>query len=129
MNIKKIIPSTVLVFLFFMTTLSAHAAAPAGGISVTTSLRAKKAVVVYFKNLNRASSVSYMLSYDSKQGPQGALGTIPTKGKFSLTRELLFGTCSNKVCRYDTGIKNCVLEITAKLKNGKKEVKRIKLRV
>lgn len=129
MNFKKIIPSVALVFLFFLTTRGVYATAPVGGISVTANIRAKKAVVVYFKNLNRASSVSYMLSYDSKQGPQGALGTIPLKGKFSLTRELLFGTCSNKVCRYDTGIKNCVLEVTAKLKNGKKEVKRIKLRV
>ena len=100
-----------------------------GGISVTTSMRGKKSVIVYFKNLNNASSVSYVLSYTSKLGPQGALGTILTKGKYSLTRELLFGTCSNKVCRYDTGIKNCVLEVTSKLKNGKTDVKKIKLQV
>lgn len=100
-----------------------------GGVSVSAIVRGKKSVRVYFKNLNKAKSVSYMLSYKSKQGPQGALGTIATKGKYSLTRDLLFGTCSNKVCRYDTGIKDCVLEVTSKLKNGKTDFKRIKLRV
>jgi len=129
MNIKKTILFALLFIAVSTTTNVAHAAVKQAGISVTASVKAKKSVVVYFKNLNKASSVSYVLSYKSKQGPQGVVGTIPTKGKFSLTREFLLGTCSNKICRYDTGIKDCVLEVTARLKNGKKEVKRIKLRV
>ncbi len=102
----------------------------AAGISVTPRLRKdRKAVVVYFKNLNVASSLSYTLSYKSAGEPRGVVGTIDTAGKFSLSREFLFGTCSAGVCRIDPKITGVVLEITAKLKNGKTQTKRFKIKV
>ena len=51
-------------------------------------------------------SIEYELSYDTSAGlPKGALGTIRLKdGESSVEREILLGTCSRNVCKYDEGV-------------------------
>lgn len=108
----------------------AKKAVVSSGISVSTQLRKdRRALYVYFKNLNAAKSVSYTLSYNSSNGPQGAMGTIQTKGKYSVTRELVFGTASNRVYKYDKNVKNAVLQVSAVLKTGKAWNKQFKIKI
>ena len=133
---KKIILTSILILtlLLSLQTQPVKAAAkknakgPAG-VSVSYYVKRKRALVVYFKNLNLARSVSYVLSYTSNGVPKGAVGNLNIKKKYSLTRELTFGTASAGVFRYDTGIKNTVLEVTTVLKNGRSSTKRYKIKV
>lgn len=104
--------------------------AKALGIEVIPRLRKdRRALIVYFKNLNAAGSVSYNLSYTGSGQLQGVFGTIDTKGKYSLSREFVFGAASAGVYKYDTNVKNAVLVITAKLKKGKTQIMRFKIKV
>ncbi len=99
---------------------------------VTTSVKFRsdrRAVVATFSNLSVASNVTYSLSYDSKGMTQGAGGSLKGDAGDTTTRELLFGTCSSGVCRYDSGITNAKLVITTTLKTGKKVVRTYKLKV
>lgn len=100
------------------------------GITATAKLRRdRKALLVYFGNLQNANNVSYMLIYKTNGQEEGALGSVnPAQGN-TASRELLFGTCSKSVCRYHTNITNMRLEITTELKSGKKSIKRYKIRV
>ena len=99
---------------------------------VTASVRfngARNGINLYLGSLNKASSVTYMLSYQSNGKDEGAMGTIYVSGENSATRELLFGTCSAAVCTYHTGITNAKLEITTELTSGKKTLRRFRLKV
>ena len=99
-------------------------------IAISPKLRKdRRALIIYFKGLNLTNSVNYSLSYDSSSGPQGAMGTINTAGKYSLTRELVFGTASSGVYRYDTNVRNVTLKVSAILKNGKKFGKRYRFKI
>lgn len=99
-------------------------------VMVTASVNAAKtAVTVYFSNLNNASSVSYSLSYTTNGKTEGAGGQIDTKGKYSLSRTLLFGTCSAGVCRYHGGIRNAKVTVYITYKNGRTQTKVIPLAI
>lgn len=88
-----------------------------------------KALNLNISNANKASSISYTLSYKTNGKDEGVAGTIDTAGQSSLSRELLFGTCSSGVCRYHTGITNAVLEATSTLTSGKRVLKRFRIKV
>src|SRR3989344_3257483 len=61
---------------------------------------------------------------------QGAGGSIdPSTTGATASRELLFGTCSHGVCRYDTGIANAKLVVTYTLANGKRYSKTLRIKV
>lgn len=99
---------------------------------VTTKVRFRGdrlAIIVDFSNLGIASSLSYNLSYNTRGTTQGAGGEISTTAEDPTTRELLFGTCSAGVCRYDSGITNARFVVTTTLKNGVKVVKPYRLKV
>lgn len=149
MSMRKIFPISLLFFVF-LASLSSEIyakkllprAKPAGGSGgtapsatrgVTTSVKFRGdrlAIVPTFSNLGIASSVSYVLSYNSRGTTQGASGTLnPGTTTDPTVRELLFGTCSHGVCRYDYGITNARFVVTTVLKNGKRVVKSYKLKV
>lgn len=144
---KKILFITALIFLFSFYTDAVHAGkilpqsklgkeataikkSVGTSISVTPRLRNdRKALLIYFGNLQNANSVSYMLIYKTNGQEEGAGGSVnPAQGNIA-NRELLFGTCSKNVCRYHTNITNIKLEVTAGLKSGKKIIKRYRIRV
>ncbi len=50
-------------------------------------------------------------------------------GKAADVAELLFGTCSAGVCRLHSGIKNARLEVSYTSVNGKKYLKKFKIKV
>lgn len=88
----------------------------------------KTGLKVAFSNVGAANTISYMLSYESNGKQEGIAGSVrPAEGNTS--RDLLFGTCSSGKCVYHKNIKNCVLTVTAQLKNGKKQVKKFNVRV
>lgn len=99
---------------------------------VTTSVKFRPdrlAIIVSLNNLSIASKVDYVLSYYTRGTTQGASGAISIASDETITRELLFGTCSHGVCRYDTGISNARLVITTKLSSGRKVIKSYRLKV
>ncbi|MBI2007344.1 MAG: hypothetical protein HYS83_01415, partial [Candidatus Blackburnbacteria bacterium] len=102
------------------TTTAKKAVGGVRGVDVSVKFRAdRKAIVATFSNLEIASSVSYSLSYTASRGvKEGAGGTISDLSAGTVSRELLFATCSAGVCRYHTGIKNAKFTVTTKLKNG-----------
>lgn len=100
------------------------------GLNITPRLRSdRKALIVYFSNLQNAKSVSYSLTYDTSTQPEGAIGSISTTGPSNINQELLFGTCSKNVCRYHAGVNNAKLEVTYSTKSGKKYIKRYRIKV
>ena len=86
------------------------------------------AIIATFSNINQATSVSYLFSYNSRGTTQGAQGSVNT-AEANTTREIIFGTCSHGVCRYDYGISGAKFVVTMRLPNGKKIVKTFRLKV
>lgn len=88
---------------------------------VTTKVRFKDdrtGIIVQFSGLTSVSSVAYVFSYDANGITQGASGTLTKEDGDPLERELLFGTCSAGICRYDTNITNAKLTVTTTLLDG-----------
>ncbi len=92
---------------------------------VTAKLRGdRKALLVYFGNLQNATNVSYTLIYNTQGRQEGAGGSIRQEEGNTTTRELLFGTCSKNVCTYHSNITNMKLEVTGQLTSGKSFTRR-----
>lgn len=99
-------------------------------ISVSAKMRPdRRALNVFFSNLQNAKSVSYMLTYRTSEQEEAAMGALNLAGQSSDKAELLFGTCSKNVCRYHTGVKNARLEVSYTLNSGKKYLKKFRVRV
>lgn len=86
-------------------------------------------IIVTLRNLQAAYKVNYFLSYQTKGTTQGASGSITDTSIGSATRDIIFGSCSKGVCRYDTGISNAKFVITIYLNSGRKVVRSYKLKV
>ena len=134
---KKIFIILIFIFIFTLipnityavkkTTTTKKSAAP---FSVSQKLRKdKKALIVYFNNLQTTKSVSYMLIYKTNGQEEGAGGSVKPSQGSTTSRELLFGTCSKNVCRYHPNITNMSFEVTAQLISGKKLTKRYKIKI
>jgi hypothetical protein len=100
-------------------------------IGVYPKLRAdRKALIVTFTNLQNAKSVSYNLVYTQGSGQQeGAGGALNLTGQTTDKAELLFGTCSSGVCRYHSGVKDAKLEVSYTSVNGKRYLKKFKIKI
>ena len=101
-----------------------------GGIGVSPRLRKdRRALNVYFSNLQNAKVVSYLLTYKTSSQQEGAGGSLNLTGGSTQNAELLLGTCSKNVCRYHTGIKDARLEVSYTSVSGKKYLKKYKIKV
>lgn len=89
----------------------------------------RKALTVYFYSVASAKSIEYELTYMGNGIEQGAYGTVNGAEGNSVSRLLLFGTCSHKVCTYHSNIQNTVLKITAKANNGKTYIKKYRIKI
>jgi hypothetical protein len=99
-------------------------------IGVVPRLRAdRRAVIVNFSNLQNTRSVSYMLVYKHDGQEEAAMGALALNGQSSDKVELLFATCSASVCRYHSGIKDARLEVSYTSTNGKKYLKKFKIKL
>lgn len=94
------------------------AAATTRGVTSSVKFRGdRRAIIAVFNNINAFQSISYILTYSGNGIPQGVTGNI-TPGDNTTTREIIFGTCSNGICRYDRNITNAKFIITTTLNNG-----------
>lgn len=99
------------------------------GFSIFPRLRNdRKALIVSFSNLQSVTSASYSLIYTTNGQQEGAVGGISPQDA-NTTRELLFGTCSKNDCRYHTNITNARLEVSYISTNGKKYLRRYKIKI
>lgn len=139
---KRLVLFFLLVALFLLTPKEAQAKrllprfntttvskTSSGLVGISVKFRSdRRAIVVNFSNLSAASLVTYSLTYESNGLPLGAGGGINTSLEPAVTRELLFGSCSKGVCRYDTGISNAKFVVTSTI-GGRKRVKTFRLKV
>ena len=99
------------------------------GLVVSPKLRSdRRAIVLTLSNLQKVKNVTYTLMYQTDGVDQGVGGTLDSSSGSSVTRELLFGTCSD-VCRYHSDITNMKLEIVSELPNGRQTLKRYRIKV
>jgi len=92
-----------------------------GGGSIPAIVRYKPdkgGLLLSFSNFNGLASVSYSFTYNTGGLPKGAAGSVTAANNPTSQRELLFGTCSGGVCKYDQGLSNARLVLTAKRTNG-----------
>lgn len=102
----------------------------ASGIIVRPSLREdRRAVNVTLSNLSKVKTVDYTLIYRSESIDKGVSGSLDLSVGDSMSRELVFGTASSGVYRYDTNITNMKLEVVSELQTGKKTLKRFRIKV
>lgn len=105
------------------------AGSTASNVTVKVKFRSdRKGVVINFGNLTAAKDVSYDLVYDTRGTTQNAGGAVKISSD-TTSAEVIFGTCSSGVCRYDTDISNAKLQVFITLKNGRKIVKPFRLKV
>ena len=94
------------------------------GLIISPKIRSdRQALIITFSNLQKVNSITYTLTYQTNGEDQGISGTLDSSSGSSVTRELLFGTCSD-VCRYHQNISNMKLEVVSLLPNGTKTLKR-----
>ncbi|PJE67261.1 hypothetical protein COU95_03470 [Candidatus Shapirobacteria bacterium CG10_big_fil_rev_8_21_14_0_10_40_9] len=56
------------------------------------------------ENLKDVQTVEYELVYFAGDVSRGVIGSVDLKSENSLSRDLLLGTCSKNVCKYDEGV-------------------------
>jgi len=99
------------------------------GLIVSPRLRSdRKALLVTFNNLQKVKNATYTLMYQTDGKDEGVSGSVDSSSGNSLSRELLFGTCSSGVCRYHANISNMRFEILTELPSGKRSIKRFRIR-
>ncbi len=144
---RKLISALVFALLFGLTAQSAEAkrllprfrnnSAPASaptysysGVTVSPRLRGDRAaLLVYFANIQKATSITYRLTYDTGEKTEAVGGSVDPSEGATASRELLFGTCSSGVCNYHKNITNMRFEVTSKLTSGKTSIKRFLVRI
>ncbi len=100
------------------------------GVGIVPRLRGDRlALIVYFSNLNKAKNLQYTLIYETNGKQEGVSGTVDGSAGNTASRELTFGTCSAGVCRYHTGLTNMKLEVITTLTNGKRTIRRFRIKV
>lgn len=100
------------------------------GVTSSVKFRGDRlGIIVTLGSLQAAYRVDYFLSYQTKGTTQGASGSITDTSIGGATRDIIFGSCSKGVCRYDTGISNAKFVITIYLNSGRKIVRSYRLKV
>lgn len=63
-----------------------------------------KELALKISGIKDAATIEYELAYLSNDLSRGVIGSINLNGETEITRNLLLGTCSRNVCRYDEGV-------------------------
>ncbi len=97
---------------------------PEGPYALLFPRRDGNALVLNLKRTASYDGISYELAYNAEGIDRGVIGAIDTKGKKGeYEQEILFGTCSKNVCKYDTGVENGTL--TLHIRKGDKAFRMI----
>lgn len=68
--------------------------------------------------IKNAETVEYELVYLTQGLSRGAIGSVNLRGKTSLERKLLLGTCSRGVCKYDEDVSEGTLTLRFRSPEG-----------
>ncbi len=91
---------------------------PEGPYAILSPRRDGNALVLNLKRTASYDKISYELAYNAEGIDRGVMGEINTKDKKGeYEQEILFGTCSKNVCKYDKGVENGTL--TLHIQKGK----------
>lgn len=72
-----------------------------------------KELTLKVENLKNFTTVEYELTYLTEGVQRGVIGTVQLKeGESSFSRNLLLGTCSRGVCRFDENVTGGTLSVT-----------------
>ncbi|MFZ5366451.1 MAG: hypothetical protein ACOZBZ_04170 [Patescibacteria group bacterium] len=63
------------------------------------------------ENLKNVQTVDYELVYLAGDVSRGVIGSVDLEGENSLSRDLLLGSCSKNVCKYDEGVSEGTLTL------------------
>ena len=70
-----------------------------------------KEFTLNISNIKETDTIEYELVYLSQGLSRGVVGSIEVEGKSSIERDLLLGTCSKNVCKYDEGVEEGTLTL------------------
>ncbi|MBI4040025.1 hypothetical protein HY389_01575 [Candidatus Daviesbacteria bacterium] len=88
---------------------------PEGPFAILTPRRDGNALILNIERTASYDAISYELAYSAQGIDRGVVGNIDTKQKKGeYQQEVLFGTCSKNVCKYDTGVENGTLTLHIK---------------
>ncbi len=91
---------------------------PEGPYALLIPRRDGNALILNLKRTSSYDKISYELAYTAEGIDRGVMGEVKTdekKGEYE--QEILFGTCSKNVCKYDKGVENGTL--TLHIRRGK----------
>lgn len=96
---------------------------PEGSYALLYPRRDGNALVLDIARVASYSEFAYQLSYTDGEGIERGAGFLDTwiklpEGKGNYEQELIFGSCSRNVCKYDEGVENGTLIL--RLKKGQK---------
>lgn len=92
------------------------------GPKITMSLSSDKKILTFsVDRLSNYARLTYTVTYDTDDEPQGDKGTIILNGEKKIEREITLGTCSSDVCTYYSGVKNFKLQIELEDSGGNKK--------
>lgn len=86
-----------------------------GPYALLSPRRDGNALILNIKRVASYDAISYELAYTADGIDRGVMGNVDTsqkKGQYE--QEILFGTCSKNVCKYDTGVENGTLTLHIK---------------
>jgi hypothetical protein len=69
-----------------------------------------------------AETIEYELVYLSQGLSRGVVGSVEVKGESSISRDLLLGTCSRNVCKYDEGVEEGTLTLRFRSEEGTRKL-------
>ena len=114
----------------FQSSKAASSGKATSGYFVSPKLRSdRSALIIYFGNLQRVRNVTYTLIYQTNGKDEGVSGSIDSSSGNNATRQLQFATCSSGVCRDHQNLSNMKLEVITELSNGKRTLRRFRLRI
>ncbi|MCL5783792.1 MAG: hypothetical protein M1142_00340 [Patescibacteria group bacterium] len=91
---------------------------PERAYALLSPRRDGNAAVLDLKRTASYQQISYELTYMSEGIDRGVMGKIDTNQKRGeYQQEILFGTCSKNICKYDTGVENGTLTLHIKRDN------------
>ncbi len=95
-----------------------------GPYAVLIPRRDGNALILSLKRTSSYDTISYELAYNAEGIDRGVVGSIDTKvKKGEYEQEILLGTCSKNVCKYDKDVENGTL--TLHIKKGARALKMI----
>lgn len=77
-----------------------------------------KEFTLEISHFGNAETIEYELVYLSQGLSRGVVGSVKVEGESFISRDLLLGTCSKSVCKYDEGVEEGTLTLRLRSEEG-----------